>query len=108
MKGVKEKKSLSQTAEITNMLGHQVRLKIIQFLYRYKEASWSQLANELEKKFGKMNPNTISFHLTKLMQGGIVERKSSDLYVITESASVDPVVKTIVDQIKENNNATDD
>jgi len=51
------------------------------------EVSWSELKSTLEEKVGGVNPNTLSFHIGKLVDGGFLEKfdiEGQPRYRITE------------------------
>lgn len=50
-------------------LGNKERLKILGMLER-RPMSWTELQNEL-----KINPNSLNFHLTKLLHSEFIARK---------------------------------
>ncbi len=96
-----ENVSLNKVAAIINLLGHPVRLSIIQILYNQNGASWSQLTEWLEKNLGiQLNPNTINFHLTKLVQGKLVEKKGTDNYQVTADMRDNPILKIAINELK--------
>lgn len=52
-----------------------------------EEASWSELKSTLEEKVGDVNPNTLSFHIGRLMEAGFLEKldiEGQPRYRITE------------------------
>jgi DNA-binding HxlR family transcriptional regulator len=56
--------------EKVRALGHKDRMKIIGILHNEGKRSWSNLLTELD-----VNPNSLNFHLTKLVYSGLVGRK---------------------------------
>ena len=50
-------------------LGNMGRIKILHFLSK-GPISWTELLNELQ-----VNPNTLNFHLTKLLHSELITRK---------------------------------
>jgi len=55
-----------------------------------EEISWSELKSTLEEKVGSVNPNTLSFHIGKLMETGFLEKlniEGQPRYRITEYGS---------------------
>ena len=95
-----EREHLVSLANITGLLSHPIRLKIISILIDHEGASWTDISRELESILGRLNPNTINFHLLKLIIGGIVEKRGSDQYFIVESAKDDEVLKAALKKLK--------
>lgn len=71
--------SNNQDTDITNSivnidkiraLGNSVRFKILKMLIDKGALSWTEIQNNL-----KMNPNTINFHLTKLIHNDFIKRE---------------------------------
>jgi len=59
------------------LLSNPIRVGILRFLLE-GDAGWNDLKMRLEKSgFGRINPNTLSFHLTRLIEEGFVEKKGS-------------------------------
>jgi len=42
------------------------------------ETTWSELKSFLEKSVGRVNPNTLSFHISKLMETGFLDKVRSE------------------------------
>lgn len=68
------RKSIIETRPIIDIekvkaLGHKDRTKIIEILHNEGKQSWSNLISILD-----VNPNTLNFHLTKLVHSGLVKR----------------------------------
>ncbi|MBC7112452.1 MAG: hypothetical protein H5T34_00270 [Candidatus Methanomethyliales bacterium] len=49
-----------------------MRYFIIAYVASKKEVTWSQLKGAIELWAGPVNPNTLSFHLGELMEGGFI------------------------------------
>jgi DNA-binding transcriptional ArsR family regulator len=67
---------------IVSLLGHPIRLRIIKFLNDKKTATWKEIVEDLENMFGKLNPNTINFHLTMLVNKKIVKKEEEKYSLI--------------------------
>ena len=73
--------------EKVRALGHKDRMKIVKILHNEGKRTWSNLLNDLD-----VNPNTLNFHLTKLIHSDLVKRTvvendrghPSTEYVLTE------------------------
>jgi len=50
-------------------LGNRDRLRILELLVKHKSMSWTELQEAL-----RMNPNTLNFHLAKLLHSELVAR----------------------------------
>ena len=85
------RQDLERASDLYGLLGHPYRIRILQIVNENQGATWTQIVNGLEKTFGKINPNTVNFHLIKLTQGGLLEKAGSDVYSLTEE-SKDPIV----------------
>ena len=95
-----ERERLSTVANIGNLLGHPIRLKIVSILMDHEGASWTDIVKGLERMVGRLNPNTVNFHLSKLILGGIVEKKGDDRYFITESMKDNRILKSMLAELK--------
>jgi DNA-binding transcriptional ArsR family regulator len=95
-----EWKRLHALAELNDLLGHPIRLKIIAILMDNDGASWSDIVGELEKVMGRLNPNTVNFHLSKLISGGIVEKRGDDQYSIAEGVKDNEVLKAALAELR--------
>jgi len=59
------------------VLANPMRVAILKFLLE-DDAGWNDLKRKLEKAgFGRVNPNTLAFHLTRLIEHGFVEKRGS-------------------------------
>ena len=64
-------------AEHFEVLANPIRVAILKFLLE-DDAGWNELKRKLEKAgFGRVNPNTLAFHLTRLIEHGFVEKRGS-------------------------------
>jgi DNA-binding HxlR family transcriptional regulator len=91
---------IDNVANLTNAIGHPIRLRIVRILFSRKETSWTDLNNELEAELGHLNPNTLSFHLSKLILAGIAERKEDNRYALTSSKEKSALVKAVVTLVR--------
>ncbi len=96
-----EWRRLSTVASMGNLLGHPIRLKIVNMLMDHEGASWTDIVRELEGTVGRLNPNTVNFHLSKLILGGVIEKRGDDQYFVTEGAKDNRVLKTMLAELKE-------
>ena len=70
-------KDTIKIAKHFEILANPMRVAILKLLLE-DDASWNELKMKLEKTgFGKVNPNTLAFHLTRLIEHGFVEKKGS-------------------------------
>ncbi|MEM0196187.1 MAG: winged helix-turn-helix domain-containing protein [Sulfolobales archaeon] len=51
---------------------HPLRVLILALLLAHGRLSWTALMKELGKLVGPLNPNTLAFHLKKLVESGYV------------------------------------
>lgn len=58
-------------------LAHSLRVLILVLLVVYGRQSWTSLMSELNKLVGALNPNTLAFHLKKLIESGYVVKSGS-------------------------------
>lgn len=86
---------IDRISRFNSLLGHPLRLAIIKDIYEHDEVSWSEIVEYLESIFGKLNPNTVNFHLTKLVLEKIVV-KEGDIYRISEEIKEMDLFKTIM------------
>ena len=65
------------TAEVSKkceIFANPLRCFIAAFLAAKEEATWSELKEAIEKWAGRVNPNTLSFHLGKLADAGFISK----------------------------------
>jgi len=86
--GASSLEELKRSARLFDLLGHPVRLAIVRYMCRNREAYWSDIVEYLESIFGRMNPNTVNFHITRLVMDGVLEKRDNK-YVLVEGA-IDP------------------
>ncbi len=81
---------LKEKAKDYEVLSHELRLYILQTLKEHKEATWTGIVNSLEKLAQRrLNPNNLSFHLSRLIESGFVQRtvvSGEPKYVLTAKA----------------------
>lgn len=91
------------------IFSNPLRALILFFVLRHKEVSWSDLKNFLETNIGKVNPNTLSFHLGRLLDTDLLVKIELDVqtrYKIVESnmPEIERMLgKKFLDKIKEKN-----
>jgi DNA-binding transcriptional ArsR family regulator len=65
------------TAEVSKkceIFANPLRCFIAAFLAAKEEATWSELKEAIEKWAGRVNPNTLSFHLGELSTAGFITK----------------------------------
>jgi len=92
-------KRLGSVANIGSLLGHPIRLLIVSLIANSGGASWSGISKELEGVMGRLNPNTINFHLSKLVAGGIVEKRGGR-FLIADGMKENEVFKAMLREVK--------
>jgi DNA-binding HxlR family transcriptional regulator len=69
---------IARIADKYDVLGNRLRILILVVLLARGRRSWSELKKEIEDLIGSpMNPNTLSFHLKKLIQSELVTKIGS-------------------------------
>ena len=58
---------LKRISLIGNMFGHPMRLLVLRVVESRDGATWTQIKSAVEETYGPVNPNTLNFHLTKLV-----------------------------------------
>jgi len=81
---------LKEKARDYEVLSHELRLYILHILKERKEVAWTDIVNSLEKLVQRrLNPNNLSFHLSRLVESGFVQRtevSGEPKYVLTAKA----------------------
>jgi DNA-binding HxlR family transcriptional regulator len=73
---------LEQYVKRYGALANKHRIVIVKFVRMKRKASWTEIEHALEQQFkGRINPNSLSFHLNKLIESGFLERTDSS-YVL--------------------------
>jgi DNA-binding HxlR family transcriptional regulator len=69
---------IARIADKYDVLGNRLRILILVVLLARGRKSWNELKKEIEDLIGSpINPNTLSFHLKKLIQSELVTRIGS-------------------------------
>ncbi len=58
-------------------LANPIRIHILSIISALEEASWSEIKAIFEKLHGQINPNTLAFHIKKLVDCGFVSKIGS-------------------------------
>lgn len=69
------------------VFSNSLRSFIALLIVAKEEVAWSELKSTLEERVGSVNPNTLSFHIGKLMEAGFLEKldiEGQPRYRITE------------------------
>jgi DNA-binding transcriptional ArsR family regulator len=66
------KELIIERSKKCELFSNPLRCFIIAFIASKNEVTWSQLKKALETWIGYVNPNTLSFHLGELMEGGFI------------------------------------
>jgi repressor of nif and glnA expression len=70
-------------------LSSEVRVLILAIIVLSKGAKWIEIRDMLEKILGRrINPNLLAFHLRKLLESGLVEKKL-DVYSANITAGME-------------------
>jgi len=69
---------IARIADKYDVLGNRLRILILVVLLARGRKSWNELKKEIEDLIGSpINPNTLSFHLKKLIQSELVTKIGS-------------------------------
>jgi DNA-binding PadR family transcriptional regulator len=66
--------SLQESVEACEVFSNLQRSIIVLIIAVYEEISWTELKIKVEEVSGSINPNTLSFHLKKLVESGIIRK----------------------------------
>lgn len=84
-----EMNGLKAKAQEHELLSHPMRLFILDYVKKNRSFTWTEVQTELDRDAKRrLNPNTINFHLTRLVEAGfLVKQESEDQrYIGTERA----------------------
>jgi len=65
---------IAEASKKCAMFANPLRSFIAAFLAVKEEATWSELKDAIEKWAGRVNPNTLSFHLGELGNAGFITK----------------------------------
>ena len=100
---------VAERSKHCEVFGNPLRTFIALFVVAKGEASWSELKSVLEKRSGSINPNTLSFHIGKLIETGFLKKigsESQPKYRIIEDRMPDIEEMVGKDSHKENEGGT--
>ena len=69
---------LHKRTEACELFSNPARSLIAVILHGMGEASWADIKSHVETLTGPMNPNTLSFHLGRLIKSGLVEKVGTE------------------------------
>jgi DNA-binding transcriptional ArsR family regulator len=78
---------IAKTSKKCEIFSNPLRTFIAVFIAIKEEVTWTELKTSIEKYTGKVNPNTLSFHLGELSNIGYITKinvKGQPRYKITE------------------------
>lgn len=91
-------------------LAHELRILILAIIAAYGRATWADLKSVLESLVGPVNPNTLAFHIKKLINSKYVEREGGPESVIYRvripediGKRIEPLIKEIKTYLREGN-----
>ncbi len=73
-KSLSVEKLLRKTSKECGLFSNPLRSLIAALITAKAELTWTELKTSLEKETGKVNPNTLSFHLSELANAGFIEK----------------------------------
>lgn len=65
---------LAKASKKCEIFSNPLRSFIVTFIALRGEVTWTELKSALEKWAGRVNPNTLSFHLGELTNAGFIEK----------------------------------
>jgi DNA-binding transcriptional ArsR family regulator len=65
---------IAQASKKCEVFANPLRSFIAAFIAVKEEATWSELKDAIEKWAGRVNPNTLSFHLGELTDAGFITK----------------------------------
>ena len=89
------------------VFSNPLRTFIALVLFLKREVTWSELKTDLEKSVGSVNPNTLSFHIGRLIQTGFLDKvniEGQPKYKIKETrmSEIEGMVgKDLIEKVKE-------
>jgi DNA-binding transcriptional ArsR family regulator len=98
---------VAERSKNCEVFSNPLRTFIALFVVAKGEVSWSELKNALEKRSGSINPNTLSFHISKLIETGFLKKvngESQPKYRINEDhvSDIEKMVgKDLIQKMKE-------
>lgn len=63
---------LASTTKECELFSNPIRALISLSMYKLREGRWADIKRELEEIKGPINPNTLSFHLGRLLESGLI------------------------------------
>jgi len=78
---------LDERVKQCELFSNPIRSLIALTIHNLKEASWADIKKTVEKITGPLNPNTLSFHITRLIESKLVKKigtTEQPRYVSTE------------------------
>ena len=69
---------VAERSKHCEVFSNPLRTFIALFVVAKGEASWSELKSVLEKRSGSINPNTLSFHIGKLIETDFLKKVGSE------------------------------
>jgi predicted transcriptional regulator len=91
---------IKQITDKHSILSNPYRIMIIFFVWKNKRATWSEIRDFVESNLGKLNPNTLQFHLKTLIESEHIKRINEGEKSIYTTGNVD---ESLIKEIKEIN-----
>ncbi len=85
-------------------LSNPIRIHILSIVIALGEASWSEIRSRLESIYGKINPNTLAFHIKRLMDQGLILRSGlpeSPTYMANTPKEIERELEEVIRFYKE-------
>lgn len=69
-----------EIAKRNELFSNPLRILVLASIVARGVASWSEVKSDLEELVGPVNPNTLAFHINRLVEAGVVERRVGPRY----------------------------
>jgi len=100
-------KLLMKVSKKCELFSNPIRSLIISFAIVKREVTWSELKKDLEQIIGSINPNTLSFHIRRLIDAGFLDKtgtREQPRYKLVEEKIPEiemTIGQTLIEKIRE-------
>ena len=92
---------LEEISDRHETLANPMRILILSVIVANGSASWTEISNQLEKVLGRdVNPNSVSFHLKRLTDSGLIVASGSTYKPSQEASGVGKELAELINAIK--------
>ncbi len=92
---------IGEIAKKHEALANSIRVEILSIVIAFREISWSKIKAILESRYGKINPNTLAFHIKKLIDCGLIRKGGTMESPIYTVANVPEELKNELKEVVE-------